>query len=245
MFQFQDVSRKGTLLVVLSLVLGIAALVSLAPSANGVEPTISMASMPHTATMSSLSMLPGKSWNSMQSQRQFLQPAEATKRDLMNGAALAGLAAVVPKEGAFAVSPVDIKDDRAAVGKGIDIIYEARELDLPQNVRDGFTQAREGGADFAKKRIGEMVTRLDNSVLPSIEKAYWSEAKNELRRQLGSLRFDLNTLAEGNKEAMKARKTALLDIEKLDAAIQGKNKELALKRFPVAMASIDATLKLV
>merc|ERR1712146_167809 len=106
----------------------------------------------------------------------------------------------VPK-GAFAVSPVDIKDDRAAVGKGIDIIYEARELDLPQNVRDGFTQAREGGADFAKKRVAEMVGRLDKSVYPAIEKAYWTQAREELRRQLGSLRFDLNTLAEGNKAA--------------------------------------------
>merc|ERR1712232_1231117 len=92
------------------------------------------------------------------------------------------------------------------------------------------------------KRVGEMVSRLDKSVLPSIEKAYWTEAKNELRRQLGSLRFDLNTLAEGNKAAMAARKTALLDVEKLDAAIQSKNKELALQRYPVALASLEGAL---
>merc|ERR1719198_1182026 len=198
--------------------------------------------MPHAATMPSQSML--NAWNPLQSQRQFLEPAKASKRDLLNGAALAGLAAVVPK-GAYAVTPVDIKDDRAAVGKGIDIIYEARELDLPQNVRDGFTQAREGGSDFAKKRVAEMVGRLDKSVKPAIEKAYWTEAKEELRRQLGSLRFDLNTLAEGNKDAMKAHKAALLDIEKLDAAIQGKNKELALSRYPIALASLGAALKAV
>jgi len=187
-------------------------------------------------------MLPGKPWNYMQSQRQFLQPAQATKRDLLNGAALAGFAAVVPSKDAFAVTPVDIKDDRAAVAKGIDIIYEARELDLPQNVRDGFTQAREAGPDFAKKRVTESITRVKNSVFPAIEKAYWTEAKNELRRQLGSLRFDLNTLAEGNKKAQAARKSALLDIEKLDAAIQAKNKELALKRYPVALASLEGAL---
>merc|ERR1712113_1315301 len=101
------------------------------------------------------------------------------------------------------------------------------------------TQAREGGPEFAKKRIAEMVGRLDKSVKPAIDKAYWTEAKEELRRQLGSLRFDLNTLAEGNKAAMAARKVALLDIEKLDAAIRAKDRELALQRFPVAMASLD------
>jgi len=240
---FAEVSRKGNVLILCSSLLGIAALVSLSPIYHGSESAISMASMPHAATMSSQSMLAGKAWNPMQSQRRFLEPAQASKRDLLNGAALAGLAAVVPSKGAFAVSPVDIKDDRAAVGKGIDIIYEARELDLPQNVRDGFTQAREGGADFAKKRVGEMIVRLDKSVKPAIEKAYWTEAKEELRRQLGSLRFDLNTLAEGNKDAMKARKAALLDIEKLDAAIRGKDQTLALARYPIAMASLDAALK--
>merc|ERR1719379_1041445 len=186
-----------------------------------------------------------RSWNSIQSQRQFLKPVQATKRDLLNGAALAGLTAVVPSKDAFAVTPVDIKDDRASVDKGINIIYEARELDLPQNVRDGFTQAREGGADFARKRVAESITRVKSSVLPAIEKAYWTQAKEELRRQLGSLRFDLNTLAEGNKGAMAARKIALLDVEKLDAALRAKDQQLALQRFPVAMASLDATLKLV
>merc|ERR1719356_768630 len=199
-----------------------------------------MASMPHAATMS-------KAWAPMQSQRQFLQPAQATKRDLLNGVALGGFAAVVGKKDAFAVTPVDIKDDRAAVGKGIDIIYEARDLDLPQNVRDGFTQARESD-EFTKKRISESVGRMNTEVLANIKTAYWTQAKEGLRRQIGSLRFDLNTLAsakegEQKKLALKARQTALTDIEQLDFAIKAKDQELALKRFPVAMASLEAALK--
>jgi photosystem II oxygen-evolving enhancer protein 3 len=35
---------------------------------------------------------------------------------------------------------IDIVDDRKAKSTGFDIIYEARELDLPQDVRDGLAQ---------------------------------------------------------------------------------------------------------
>lgn len=35
---------------------------------------------------------------------------------------------------------IDINDDRKVRATGFDIIYEARELDLPQDVRDGLAQ---------------------------------------------------------------------------------------------------------
>lgn len=50
----------------------------------------------------------------------------------------AGLAAVAPALAA------DIFDDRKVREKGFDLIYEARDLDLPQATRDGFTQVRRG-----------------------------------------------------------------------------------------------------
>lgn len=53
---------------------------------------------------------------------------------------------------AQALTPVDLFDDRKAKQTGFDLIYEARELDLPQNVRDGMTQARSNLAD-TKKRV--------------------------------------------------------------------------------------------
>jgi photosystem II oxygen-evolving enhancer protein 3 len=48
----------------------------------------------------------------------------------------AGLALGAPARAA------DIFDDRKVREKGFDLIYEARDLDLPQNVREGFTQVR-------------------------------------------------------------------------------------------------------
>lgn len=39
-----------------------------------------------------------------------------------------------------AAADIDIIDDRKARDRGFDIIYEARDVDLPQAQRDGFTQ---------------------------------------------------------------------------------------------------------
>ena len=58
------------------------------------------------------------------------------------GGLLAGVAAL-----GLSASPaqaVNLQDDRKVRDKGFDLIYEARDLDLPQSVRDGLTQARLG-----------------------------------------------------------------------------------------------------
>merc|ERR1719160_1322999 len=121
---------------------------------------------------------------------------------------------------------VDLKDDRQAKFNGYDLIYEARDLDLPQNVRDGLTQAR-SSVDDTKKRVSESKNRITQEVLPYIKKAYWTEAKEALRLQAGTLRFDLNTLAETKpkaekKAALAAKKQFFNDIEKVDFAIREK-----------------------
>merc|ERR1739845_263223 len=99
--------------------------------------------------------------------------ANAERREMMTGLGL-GLGAVAGRN-AFAdgqVTGVDIKDDRGAVKKGFDIIYEARELDLPQNQRDGLSQFREAG-DLTKARLTESSNRFKKDVLESINKNYW------------------------------------------------------------------------
>merc|ERR1712054_634923 len=111
----------------------------------------------------------------------------------------------------------DVKDDRKAKSTGFDIIYEARDLDLPQNVRDGLTQAR-SSVDDTKRRVAESKKRITQEVLPYIKKAYWTEAKEALRLQVGTLRFDLCTLAETKpkaemKVALAVRKQFFTDIE--------------------------------
>jgi len=171
--------------------------------------------------------------------------ANAERRDMMTGLAL-GLGSVAAKN-AFAVTGVDVKDDRGAVKKGFDIIYEARELDLPQNQRDGLSQFRESG-DATKKRLAESSDRLKKDVLVSIKKNYWTAASNELRRQMGTMRFDLKTLSEAKegaakKAALEAKSTFISEVEKLDLAIVNKNQKLALERYEKSIASLDTVLK--
>merc|ERR1719230_358159 len=112
-------------------------------------------------------------------QPERFQPASASKmesefgrREMMDGLAFAFAAGLAHEKAAFAVTPVDLKDDRAAKKSGYDITYEARDLDLPQNVRDGFTQAR-GSTVETKKRVAESVKRIEG-VLADIKIAYWN-----------------------------------------------------------------------
>merc|ERR1712054_591614 len=106
----------------------------------------------------------------------------------------------------------DVKDDRKAKSTGFDIIYEARDLDLPQNVRDGLTQAR-SSVDDTKKRVAESKKRITQEVLPYIKKAYWTKAK------------------AGKKAALAAKKQFFNEIERVDFAIREKKMEAALEAY--------------
>merc|ERR1711976_732628 len=156
------------------------------------------------------------------------------------------LSVVMSCGNALALSHVHLKDDRKAKSMGYDLIYEARDLDLPQGVRDGLTQARSSVND-TKKRVAESKSRITKEVLPYIEKAYWTEAKEALRLQVCTLRFDLNTLAETKsksekKDALAAKKQFFNDIEKVDFAIREKKMDAALKAYNVAVTSLDSVL---
>ena len=67
-------------------------------------------------------------------------------------------AAMAANPAMAAASAVDTFDFRS-VKSGYDIIYEARDLDLPQGTRDGLDQARDSAT--AKARIAESAARLD------------------------------------------------------------------------------------
>jgi len=171
--------------------------------------------------------------------------AEQQSRRAVLGSLLAGVA-FSAANAASALTPVDVIDDRKAIDKGFDIIYEARDLDLPQNVRDGLTQARKD-IEATKKRIKESEARIDSSLEPSIAKAYWVEAREELRRQVGTLRFDLNTLAstkgkEAKKDALAARKEFIKAVEDLDLALRKKDKDSALSKLVAVQSNLDKAL---
>jgi hypothetical protein len=86
---------------------------------------------------------------------------------------LAGAAALtMGAQGAQALTPVDVFDDRKVKATGFDLIYEARDLDLDQRTRDGMTQARKS-LDETKKRVKASEARIDAELEPFIKKAYW------------------------------------------------------------------------
>merc|ERR1711977_217415 len=193
--------------------------------------------------MGMLSKLSGTAKNIARKNYQKLSPR--SNRTVVAGL-VAGLTSVTLTTQTIAVTPVDLKDDRSAKSTGFDLIYEARDLDLPQGVRDGLTQARTSIED-TKKRVTESKKRITKEVLPYIEKAYWTEAKEALRLQVGTLRFDLKTLAETKpkaekKAALAAKKRFFSDIEKVDFAIREKKMDTALKSYGIAVTSLDALL---
>lgn len=73
---------------------------------------------------------------------------------------------------AGASQALDITDKKSVLGTGYDLIYEARDLDKPQNERDGLTQYR-ANIDSTKNRVKESVARIKTGVQPFIEKEYW------------------------------------------------------------------------
>jgi photosystem II oxygen-evolving enhancer protein 3 len=86
---------------------------------------------------------------------------------------LAGAAALTisPQSQAYDFSGIAIKDERAQRDNGFDIIYEARDLDLDQDTRDGLAQARKN-LDATKTRVKESESRIDN-LDELISKNYW------------------------------------------------------------------------
>ncbi len=86
------------------------------------------------------------------------------------GAAALSVSGAAQAEALF--TPVDLFDDRKARASGYDLIYEARDLDLPQATRDGFTQARES-LETTKKRVKESEARIDADLEPFIKRNYW------------------------------------------------------------------------
>jgi len=147
---------------------------------------------------------------------------------------------------AAATAP-DIIDDRKAKANGFDIIYEARDLSLDQDTRDGMTQAREGLKD-TKVRVADAEKKLTEAGT-FVDKKYWTEGRNVLRRLVGTLRFDLAALADtksgaDKKAAIKANKEFFSDLESLDLAMYKKNPVAGKKAYEKTLASYKAAISL-
>lgn len=76
-----------------------------------------------------------------------------------------------------------------------------------------------------------------------VNKAYWTQARNELRRQVGTMRFDINNLVETKGSGKEDAKAFYKNVEKLDFAIRQKDKEAATAALAVVQAQGDTLIK--
>ena len=60
-----------------------------------------------------------------------------------------------------------------------------------------------------------------------VNKAYWTQARNELRRQVGTMRFDINNLVEIKGADAAQAKAFYKKLENLDFSIRQKDQEAA------------------
>lgn len=163
----------------------------------------------------------------------------ANTRRAVLGGLLAGVVAISAPQ----AQAVDILDATKVRDAGFDIIYEARDLDLPQSVRDGLDQFRQS-ADATKKRISESQKRLEGPVGDFINKKYWTKAREELRGQVGNLRFDVDSVAaslpkEGKKKAQQLKKVFNAKVDDLDFAIRKKSPEKAAAAYAEVKSSFN------
>lgn len=169
-------------------------------------------------------------------------PAPESRRAVLGGL-VAGVAGLLATGNANAI---DLFDDRKAREKGFDIIYEARDLDLPQAQRDGLTQAR-SSIPAAIARIKESESRIDGKLPGFVEKKYWTLAREELRGQVGTLRFDINAVAESlgkdGKKALLGKKAEFLKAaDGLDFAIRKKDPVKAAAALEATRSALDAAI---
>ena len=93
-----------------------------------------------------------------------------------------------------------------------------------------------------KARVTESLTRLATTVTDYSNKKYWTPAQNELRRQVGYLRFDLNALVEAKGSGDAEADALVKSVEELDFAFRKKSPEMAAKAL-AAVAANSAAVK--
>eukprot|EP00854_Cymbomonas_tetramitiformis_P006415 gene6415-7690_t len=86
--------------------------------------------------------------------------------------------------------------------------------------------SRDDRMPVSKTRIWSQ-DRLSTKIQPSIDVEAYPLAQNELRRQLGYLRFDIRTLAADDKSIAGPGKDLVLAVEDLDLALRFKNQDKA------------------
>merc|ERR1712060_160836 len=158
--------------------------------------------------------------------------AETSSRRQMMGK-LAGGAVATP------ISLIDDKDKSLDYKKNIADI--AGNVEIDNKIRNG-TKAAAEDKDFTIKRVQEGKKRLEGDVKTFVDKQFWYDAKQELRRQLGYMSVDMNTLiatSSDKKAATSLKKEFFTSIDNLDFAIRKKDRESGLKYQAEAVAKLN------
>ncbi|QDZ23969.1 oxygen evolving enhancer protein 3 [Chloropicon primus] len=167
--------------------------------------------------------------------------AESSSRRQMMGQ-LAGVAALLAGAGSAKAESINLFDDKT---KGLDyknnIADQARDVGLDNNIRTGRSQSRADKA-LVVSRVTEGKNRLEKDVKDYVSKAYWYDAKQELRRQLGYMSGDMDTLiasTSDKKTGLSMKKDFFTAVDNLDFAIRKKDKDSGLKYQADAVAKLN------
>ncbi|GMH36422.1 hypothetical protein BSKO_04290 [Bryopsis sp. KO-2023] len=169
--------------------------------------------------------------------------AQADRRKVLGG--LAAGAALFPAAAALAVKSIIVDDSRSEKG-ALDRVYEAFDGDADIRTRRGELQYRSSLSD-TKARVQESRNALKD-VVNGLEKGYWTESQNQLRRQTGYLRYDLDNLvnsASNPDEAKQVKRDFLAQVDQLDLAIRYKNMDRAMAAYDRVLSSLDSIMGMV
>lgn len=125
------------------------------------------------------------------------------------------------------------------------LLQQARDLNINQSTRG------EGASRFALQKLSteqtaarakEAAARLSGEVSEYVNKKYWTQAGNALRRAVYTLRFDVNNLVAEKGGDADAAKDLFKTIESLDFAIRSKDLDTASPLAAAAVSKADAIL---
>ena len=122
---------------------------------------------------------------------------------------------------------------------------QARDLDVDNKPKPGESTRfalQKLTLEQTKARVAESLNRLTGTVTDYSNKKYWTPAQNELRRQVGYLRFDLNALVEAKGSGDAEADALVKSVEDLDFAFRKKSPEKAAKAV-AAVAANAASVK--
>ena len=125
------------------------------------------------------------------------------------------------------------------------LLQQARDLNINESTKgDGASRffLQKLSTEQTAARAKEATARLSGEVSEYVNKKYWTQAGNALRRAVYTLRFDVNNLVAEKGGDADAAKDLFKTIESLDFAIRSKDLDTASPLAAAAASKADAIL---